>query len=182
MDVEVVVDGRDRHLVEVHADERLRADQEPVAAVRHAADVELRLARAVGLERQARQVLGVAVEARDLQLLESPGVERHDADRHALQVLGALLCRDDDFLERAGRGCGRRLVRGRRGARREDRRGHEGELIGAPRRARATPPGRLAHGQLLHETGWRFGVRVCGPLLRSHHTHSAAASDALCAA
>ena len=79
-----------------------------VAAAHHAAHVDVRysgltvaalsLAADVG---HARQELNVVVEVRDVELLELLRPERHDRERHVLQVLAALLRGNDDFLESA---------------------------------------------------------------------------------
>ncbi len=128
VDVEVVVDGRDRLFVEVHTDERGGADAQAVAAIGHAADVELRLPGAEGLVRQARQVLRVIVEVADRQLSQRAGIQRLDADRHVLQALGASLRRHDDFFQAAP------CLGGRRRMRREDSRDRHGQRLQGGRR------------------------------------------------
>ena len=108
VNVDVAVDGRDRLLVEVLADARLRARMVRPAA-RDTADVDVGLARLavptlpltahVG---DARRELHVVVDSGDVELIELRGVEHLDADRHVLQVLDALLRGHHDFLEAAG--------------------------------------------------------------------------------
>ena len=117
-------------LIQIRTDARLRTGVVAVAAADHAAHVDVRvaglpvaaltLAARVG---NARRILHVVVEIDDVQLLELLAVEHLDADRHVLQVLDALLRRDDDLLEpgaRTGRGV-RRFLRVRRRPCREQR-------------------------------------------------------------
>ena len=77
-----------------------------VAAAHHAAHVDVRYSRltvaALSLAADvghARQELDVVVEVRDVELLELLRPERHDRERHVLQVLAALLRGNDDLLE-----------------------------------------------------------------------------------
>jgi hypothetical protein len=72
-----------------------------VAAARHAAHVNLREAGAERLVRDRRQVADVVLEALDVQLFQAFGADRLDAQRDFLQVLRALLRRDDDALQNA---------------------------------------------------------------------------------
>ena len=102
--VECATDRGDRLLVEVDADARQRGRVVAVAAARDAAHVHERAARAVRLERHARQVLREVVEPHDVELVEALRAECLDRQRHVLQALLALLRGDHDLLETAGAG------------------------------------------------------------------------------
>src|SRR5579864_9411172 len=110
MDVGRAVDRRDRHLVYVGTDARLRGRVVTILAAHDAAHIHVRradtgAALAESLYgRDAREVLDVVVDIGDVQLLELVGAQSLDADRHVLQVLRALLRRDDDLLETTGLG------------------------------------------------------------------------------
>ena len=128
VNVDGAVDGRDRLLVQIGADGRLRGRVVAVLPAHHAAHVHVRgadagtaLAEALH-RRHPGEVFDVVVDVLDVELLELLGGECLDADRHVLQILGALLCRYHDLLEtaarsRAARGAARllRVSRRRRG-------------------------------------------------------------------
>ena len=156
VDVEVAADRRHRLLVEIHADRGQRARVVAVAAARDAAhvdDVGARIA-AERLEGDRRQLLDVALEVADVEVLQLLRAERLDADRHVLQVLSALLRgHDDDViaarLSRHRRGRGRRVLRVRRcraqRARREQHGGGGAAVISNHRSAPSAPAARLLH-------------------------------------
>ena len=70
-----------------------------VVAAADAAHEHAREAWTDGLIRHARQEFHVVVEARDVELLRALGADRLDAQRHVLQILGALVRGDDDLFE-----------------------------------------------------------------------------------
>ena len=113
VDVEVAADRRHRLLVEVDADRGQRARVVALAARGDAADVDHRLARVAAgvgrrLERHRGQLLDVAFEVGEVEVVEPLLAERGDADRHVLEILAALLRGDDDLAVAAvvGRGLG----------------------------------------------------------------------------
>ena len=98
VDVERSADRRDRLLVEIDADRRQRAR----SGCRRRRSRRRACRRSCtpgcgGLEADRRQLLGVVLEVRDVQLVEPPGAERLDADRHVLEILLALGRGDDDL-------------------------------------------------------------------------------------
>jgi len=68
-----------------------------VAAGRDAAHVDNGKARRGGLITDRGQLLGVILEVRDVQLVETAGADGLDRDRHILEIFLALLGGDDDF-------------------------------------------------------------------------------------
>ncbi len=98
VDVERPADGRDRLFVEVGADRRERARVVAVAAGGDAAHIDHGRSRLRSLEADRRQLLGIILEIRDVELVELAGPDRLDADRHVLQVFLPLGRGDDDFV------------------------------------------------------------------------------------
>ncbi len=116
------------HPVEVDRDWRAGADGRHVGV--HAADVGLdprALIRPYETRHGGRQVTCTL----DAVFLQIVGRQRRDGHRHVLQTLAALLCGDDDLVERgAGLVCrrgsrGRRLCIGNRGKTRQQRSRYE---------------------------------------------------------
>ena len=107
MDVERPGDGGHRQVVEVQAARRKesRVQTHVAVAAGNAAEKQLCLAWSVGPEAQARQELGVVVEAADLKLLEFFAAQHLQTDGDFLKVFRALLRGDHDFLERCRIGC-----------------------------------------------------------------------------
>src|SRR5262249_19173846 len=68
-----------------------------VAAGRHAAHVNDGKARRDGLEANRRQLLRIFLEVRNVQLIETAGADRLDADRNVLEIFLALRRGDDDL-------------------------------------------------------------------------------------
>ena len=98
VDVERSADRRDRLLVEIGADRRQRAGVVAVAAAsRRRACRRSCTPGCGGLEADRRQLLGIILEVRDVQLVEPPRADRLDADRHVLEILLALGRGDDDL-------------------------------------------------------------------------------------
>ena len=128
VDVERALDRRHRLLVEVDADARQRPGMVAVAAAGDATHVDLRKARTETLVGHGGQELHVVLEIRDVEFAQLFVAEHLDADRHVLQVFGALLRGHRDHVQgrRAGRALvgllGRGALRiGRRGDRKLDR-------------------------------------------------------------
>ena len=115
VDVEHRADRRDRDLVDIDADRRQRTAGQVDAAGRDATDRDVRLRRAVGLEADARQQLGIVVEIADLVLREGLGAQRLEADRYLLDALAALRRGDDDLAVIGGIGGGSLGESGARG-------------------------------------------------------------------
>src|SRR5213082_1148338 len=102
VDVERTLDGRDRLLIQVHADARQRAGVVGVVAAGDSAHVDLGETRAAGLVGDARQELHVVIEVLHPELLQPRGAEGRDTDRHVLEIFGALLGRHHDLFEASG--------------------------------------------------------------------------------
>src|ERR1700692_3518470 len=75
----------------------------PIAAAGYSAHINFVLPRPHRPDSHARQILDVIVEVLHVQILQLLRTQRRDAERHVLQTLGALLRRNDDFLETGGR-------------------------------------------------------------------------------
>ena len=113
MQVGRAADRGQRDFVDVERAGRLRAGMAAVGirTARHAAEIDLRLARPERLEADAGQQLGIIVKAGDLVFLQLLAAERLKADRHVLQVLRALLRGHHDLAVAVGfcRRSGRRI-------------------------------------------------------------------------
>ena len=99
VNVERTLNRRNGHLIEILAHGGLRSRVIAVIAAAHAAKEHTREAGSKALKRQARHELGVIVEVGDMQLFELFRAQRGDAERHVLQILLALLRRDDHVLQ-----------------------------------------------------------------------------------
>ena len=112
MDVERAADRGDRLLVEIDADAGQRARMVAVAAAGDAADIDVGRARLEGLVGDARQQPRIILEIGDVEVFELLRAQRLDADRHVLEIFGALLRGDDDDVAIVLRGRGGRRLGG----------------------------------------------------------------------
>ena len=99
MNIKVAADRGDRLLIEVDANRGQRARVVAVPARGDAAHVDhVGPRRAARLERDRRQLLGIALEIRDVELFKLGRTERLDRDRHVLEVFRTFLRGHHDFV------------------------------------------------------------------------------------
>ena len=122
--VKVAADRGDRLFIEIDANRGQRTGVVAIPArgdAAHVDDVGARRARA--LRDDGRQLLGIAVEVRNIELVKLLRAQRLDRNRHVLEVFRTLLRGHDDHVATAGIGrrLGRCILRHRNAGRSQER-------------------------------------------------------------